>query len=126
MSSLRELSDCVQASTLTGVNIPQIVGSDNGPPDVPLYDWQAFLAPIFRQVPGIKGHHHFSFSAAATGVLKYREFWNSENKEHTMLKIPAAKVAMIMVFFIAFFCTGLFFIGLDWIIWPHIARMLIG
>jgi len=98
VSSLKELSDCVQASTLTGVNIPQIVGSENGPPDVPLYDWQAFLAPIFKQIPGIKGHHHFSFSAAAPGVLKYREFWSSEDKEHVMLKIPVAKVATIMVF----------------------------
>lgn len=108
MSSLKELSDCVQASTLTGVNIPQIIGSENGPPDVLLYDWPTLLAPIFKQIPDIKGHHHFSFSAAAPGVPKYQEFWSSEEKEHMMLKIPVAKVATIMVFFIGFFRTGLF------------------
>jgi len=80
VSSLRELSDCIQVSTLTGVNTPQIVGSENGPPDVPLYDWPAFPAPIFKQVCGITDHHHFSFSAAAPGVLKYGNFGTVRTK----------------------------------------------
>ena len=38
VSSLEQLAECVRNSTLKRVNVPQIVGSENGPADVPSYD----------------------------------------------------------------------------------------
>ena len=98
VSSLDELSECVQASTLTGVNVPQLVGRESGPAIVPLYDWQAFLAPLFKTVPGIKGHQHFTFTADAPGILHYKEFWRSEEKQHMMLKVPFEQVIRMQTF----------------------------
>ena len=93
VSSLDELSDCVRSSTSSSqVNIPQIVGPENGHPTVPIYNWQQHLSPIFRPLPAIKSHHHFTISSHHPGTVIYKEFWRSEEKQHTMLKISTDQV----------------------------------
>ena len=50
VSSLQELGTRIQSSTQKSVNIAQIVGPENGPSIVPVYDWQSFLSPLFKVV----------------------------------------------------------------------------
>ena len=44
VSSLADICDAVSSSTLTEVNVPQLVGSENGNVYVPTLDWQSFLS----------------------------------------------------------------------------------
>ena len=62
VSSLADMQEVVRKSTLNGVNIPQLVGDENGNCSVPTYDWQTFLVPFSKAVNGIKQYHHFEFS----------------------------------------------------------------
>ena len=80
------------SSAASEINISQIVGPENGPAIVPVYDWQQFLSPIFRPLPGIKSHHHFTISSDHPGTVVYKEFGNSEMKKHTMLKVSLKQV----------------------------------
>jgi len=93
VATLDDLSNCVQSSSAASkINISQIVGPENGPAIVPVYDWQQFLSPIFRPLPGIKSHHHFTVSSDHPGTVVYKEFGNSEVKKHTMLKVSLKQV----------------------------------
>lgn len=56
--SLDELSDVVRTSTVTGVNIPQLVMSSNGDMNVIQCDWQK-LQEYFKPLTGIKSYQHF-------------------------------------------------------------------
>ncbi|XP_052330585.1 uncharacterized protein LOC127910569 [Oncorhynchus keta] len=55
-------------STLTGVNIPQLVGLDDGSVLVESNGWQQHPTPYFRPLPLIKQFQHFSFDALESGV----------------------------------------------------------
>ena len=59
VSCLDDVVSAVTGSTQTGVNIPQLVGDEAGTIFVPQYDWQAFLSPFFKPLPGIKSFQHF-------------------------------------------------------------------
>ena len=59
VSSLEELCDVVRASSVTKLNVPQLVGKEDGTQIVPQYDWQSFLKPFFKTLPQIKKYHHF-------------------------------------------------------------------
>ena len=59
VSSLEELCDVVKASSQSTLNVPQLVGKEDGTQFVPQYDWHAFLAPYFKTLPHIKQYHHF-------------------------------------------------------------------
>ena len=58
VSSLNELSDCVNASTRNGMNVPQLVGDEKGNVFVPTYDWQQFFKGCGRAFHGIKSLQH--------------------------------------------------------------------
>ncbi|ESO94680.1 hypothetical protein LOTGIDRAFT_175363 [Lottia gigantea] len=58
VSSLADMVECVEKSSVTGVNIPQLVGDEQGNVFVNVYDWQDFFAPYFKQLNGIKKLHH--------------------------------------------------------------------
>ena len=58
VSSLSDLEKVCRTSTTTGVNIPQLVGSEDGDVYVPTYNWHEFLDDYFRPLPGIKFLHH--------------------------------------------------------------------
>ena len=58
VSSLKDMSKCVEASTVSGVNQAQLVGDEAGESFVPIYNWQAFLEPYFKRPKDIKIQHH--------------------------------------------------------------------
>lgn len=51
MSCLSELSEVIKMSTVTGVNVPQLVGTEYSKVNVQTYDWQTFLTQYFRPLP---------------------------------------------------------------------------
>ena len=59
MSSSTEIAGVVKDSTVTGVNIPQLVGLEDGTVLVESYGWQQHLTPYFRPLPQIKQIQHF-------------------------------------------------------------------
>ncbi|XP_071019892.1 uncharacterized protein [Oncorhynchus clarkii lewisi] len=54
------LSSKVKDSTLTGVNIPQLVGLEDGTVLVESYGWQQHLTLYFRPLLQIKQYRHFT------------------------------------------------------------------
>ena len=46
-------------STTTGVNVAQLVGTEDQEIKVPLYSWQTFLANSFKPLLGMKQFQHF-------------------------------------------------------------------
>eukprot|EP00063_Salmo_salar_P080794 XP_014055629.1 PREDICTED: uncharacterized protein LOC106604981 isoform X2 [Salmo salar] len=51
VNTLSEIADVVKDSTVTGVNIPQLVGLEEGTVLVESYGWQQHLTPYFRPLP---------------------------------------------------------------------------
>ncbi|MEQ2284999.1 hypothetical protein AMECASPLE_027322, partial [Ameca splendens] len=43
------------------LNIPQLVGLEDGTVLVNTFDWQAHLSPYFRKLPQIKSYQHFRY-----------------------------------------------------------------
>lgn len=72
ISSLADLSSAVTASTVKGINIPQLVGTEDGTVIVQPYNWQNFLEPCFKSLPALKKIQHFRFSASHPGTVFYR------------------------------------------------------
>jgi len=72
VSSLADICNAVSSSTLTEVNVPQLVGSENGNVYVPTLDWQSFLSKSFRSLPGIKKFHHFRFVSEQPGLVTFK------------------------------------------------------
>ena len=58
ISALRDIEEACRSSTFTGVNIPQLVGTEAGEVLVPTYDWRTFLSRFFKAFTGIKKLHH--------------------------------------------------------------------
>jgi hypothetical protein len=54
-----EIAGVVKDSTVTGVNIPQLFGLEDGTVMVESYGWQQDLTPYFRPLPQIKQYQHF-------------------------------------------------------------------
>ena len=58
VSSLSEIADVVKASTITGVNVPQLVADEAGNVFVEQFDWQTFLTLYFKPFAGTLKLHH--------------------------------------------------------------------
>jgi hypothetical protein len=56
---LSEIAGVVKDSTVTGVNITQLVGLEDGTVLVESYGWQQHLTLYFRPLPQIKQYQHF-------------------------------------------------------------------
>ncbi|KAM9513917.1 uncharacterized protein ACWYII_047113 [Salvelinus alpinus] len=69
VNTLSEIAGVVKDSTVAGVNIPQLVGLDDGTVLVESYGWQQHLTLYFRPLPQIKQYQHFSFDALEPGVV---------------------------------------------------------
>lgn len=85
VSSLKDLSDIVNSSTVTGVNVPQLVGLEYGTVFVPIYDWQNYLGPFFKALLGIKQIHHFRFCSSTPGIVHYKMKPNDQELSFTLL-----------------------------------------
>ena len=86
VSCLNDLVDVVNNTTITGVNIAQKVGSEDCEVIVPQADWQAFLRPFFRVMPGIKRYHNFHFDSTQPGMLFCTEYAHSEEESFRLLQ----------------------------------------
>jgi len=61
VSTLADIADVVNSSTVVGINHAEIVGRENGQVNVPTFDWQMYFHTFCRPFPGIKAVHHFRF-----------------------------------------------------------------
>ncbi len=61
VSCLEDIVDVIRSRRLTGVNIPQLVGREDGEFIVKQRDWQSFLKQFFRRLPGIAQHKHYRY-----------------------------------------------------------------
>ena len=87
MSSLADIATVVDQSA--SVNVPQLVGTQEGQVLVPTYDWAGMLGTHFRKLPNIKKYHHFHFEATSPGVVQLRFTCDGQEERQTLLK-PAA------------------------------------
>ncbi|KAK1150522.1 hypothetical protein AOXY_G33768 [Acipenser oxyrinchus oxyrinchus] len=85
VSCLDATATVVQSSTVTGVNIAQKVGTEDGEVLVPQSDWQSFLKPFFRMMLGIK-KYHFRFDAAYHGMVFRKQYSDSEEEMFALLR----------------------------------------
>ncbi|KAK6186745.1 hypothetical protein SNE40_006023 [Patella caerulea] len=89
VGKLEDIAAVVRESTVTGVNIPQLVWLEDGTVYVKAYDWQTFLQPYFRPLQGIKNYQHFSFDSSTPGLVIARDCSDSENvTRFQLLKDP--------------------------------------
>lgn len=86
VSSLFDLLEAVDKSTVSGVNIAKLCGLHDGTVLVHVYDWVTFLENYFKKIPGISKFHHFRFSKEHPGVVFCRNFVDSEEIEFQILK----------------------------------------
>ena len=64
VSCLNDIAAVVNSSTVSGVNIAQLIGDETGETFVQVRNWQQFLEPQFNALPNIKSFHHFRFSSS--------------------------------------------------------------
>ncbi len=83
VSSLQNLADVVTQSA--DVNEVQLVGTQEGTPVVPMYDWTTFLGERCRKVPKMKSYHHFIFASSTPGVVTLKEFTDSKSNTYRIL-----------------------------------------
>ena len=81
----------VTNSSTAGINVPCLVGQENGMVLVPMHDWATFLACYFKKVLGIKSRHHFYFETGATGV-SMRDYCDTESSFQELLKVDATEL----------------------------------
>ena len=85
INTLEEIADVVKKSTVTGINIPQIVGNEDGTRIVTCRDWNTYLDPYFRTFPKVKSYQHFEFDSSHPGVVTAR-------KEHDSLECTTFQI----------------------------------
>ena len=56
---LDDIAKCVSDSSK--LNVPVLVGRENGLSDVKVYDWSSFFALFFKKVTKVLSYHHFYF-----------------------------------------------------------------
>lgn len=85
VSCLDDIADIMKKSTVSGVNIPQLVGSESGQTFVPCRNWQQLLHNYFRTLPQVKTYHHFRFTSTKPGVVFVKDFHDSPEVEYNLL-----------------------------------------
>jgi len=86
VSSLFDILEANDKSTLSGLNCGKLVGLHDGTVLVKTYDWASYLAPYFKKLTGISKFHHFRFTKNDPGKVFYREYADSGEREFQMLK----------------------------------------
>jgi len=85
VSCMQDIVNVIHKSSEKALNLPQLVGDEDGKVIVPTYDWKAFLTPAYKKVVGLKKNHHFHISDADSGKLLTKEYTECENDEHSIL-----------------------------------------
>lgn len=85
VSCLEDIAKAVTMSTAEAKsNRAQLVGLEDGTVLVPTYDWQAFLAPAYKTLQGIKPIGHFRFTSQDPGACFYRTTLADQEKKFQM------------------------------------------
>ena len=82
---MQDIVNVIHKSSEKALNLPQLVGDEDGKVIVPTYDWKAFLTPAYKKVVGLKKNHHFHISDAVSGKLLTKEYTECENNEQSIL-----------------------------------------
>ena len=84
--SLEEIANAVKGSA--NVNVPQLVGTQDGKTIVPVFDWQVHLFPHFKKFPTIKKWHAFIATLDNKGRLsiKVKRYSNTPEIHVDILK----------------------------------------
>ena len=97
VSSLQEIADMVNVTTVKGINIPQLVGNESVEVFVPVYDWVNHLSWYYRRFPGVKSYQHFRVSEDNPGSIAHQE--NSSSDEQTFdfaCSVPSSTLPLII------------------------------
>lgn len=86
VSCLDDIVSVVNNSTLTNVNIAQLVGDESGKTFVPCFNWQSFLECYFKPMPSIKKFHHFRFSSSEFGIVYAKQYSDSAEEHFNLCK----------------------------------------
>ncbi|XP_011662879.2 uncharacterized protein LOC105437692 [Strongylocentrotus purpuratus] len=73
VSCLQDIVNVVDSSTVSGVNIPQLVGNEKGDVFVKVYDWSNHLGKHFKRFPRITFARHFRVTEDHPGRVFYKE-----------------------------------------------------
>ena len=71
------------------VNRAQLVRSQSGEVIVPTYNWAEYLGSQFEKIHGMKSNHHFLFSSLHPGTVRVKQYCESEEITHLILKDQA-------------------------------------
>ena len=84
--SLEEIANAVKGSA--NVNVPQLVGTQDGKTIVPVFDWQVHLSPHFKKFPTIKKWHAFITTLDNKGrlIIKVKRYSNTPEIHLDILK----------------------------------------
>lgn len=86
----------MKESSIAGKNIPQLTIDCTGKREVEWYDWSTFLSEVFRPIPKITSYHHFQFSENVVGDVSCKEYANSLEVKHSILR-PGKACAMSVI-----------------------------
>ena len=84
VSCLDDIAEVVDSSA--HVNIPQLVGTQEGDILVKCYDWATMFKPHFRKLKHIKSYRHFMFDSSTPGVVCCKVVSDSEVELIDLLK----------------------------------------
>ena len=80
------LADIVTVVDISSkLNKAQLVGLENGPSEVPVFQWDAFLAQFFKMVPRIKSYQHFHVDS--TGEVSVQEHSQAPKLVHNIVQL---------------------------------------
>ncbi|KAJ8018737.1 hypothetical protein HOLleu_43109 [Holothuria leucospilota] len=88
ITALCDIQEAVRSSSYQNINIPQLVGSEDGQVLVNTYNWQEFLSPYFKPLPQIKNYHHMRFNCDHPGVIFAKQYADSKEVSFSLLKDP--------------------------------------
>lgn len=70
----------------SGINIPQLVGREDGSVEVPTYDWQPYLSRAFKPLKNILKFFHFRVTADQKGTIFYKSSLAEEEQQMDFCK----------------------------------------
>ena len=86
VSSLFDVAEAINLSSNTSTNCSQLTGLPDGTSLVPVYDWHEFLRHAFHKLPNISKCHHFRLDSQEPGIVYSRNFAQSDEEKHVLLK----------------------------------------
>ena len=87
VNCLDDIAGVVDSSA--SVNIPQLVGSQEGEVVVKCYNWVEIFQPHFQKLKHIKSYQHYHFDSSMPGTVSFKVASDSEVETINLLKTPA-------------------------------------